>query len=616
MRGGYHFRYFDVDLETGSFVAGVPETETLQTFIGGKGLGLALLSRLDRSQDPLDAGNPLIFVTGPFTGSTITTSSRCCLVTRSPLTGGCLDSHAGGHFGTAFRGAGLDYLVVRGKATRPVYLKVDASGVEVRDAAFLWGKGCYETEDLLKRQHPDARIASIGPAGENGVRFACICTDKYRQFGRGGAGTVMGSKMLKAIVVEQTRKKVALHDQKTFSRLAVEMNRDVMAHPSRRKRYELGTPMWVRMGQELGRFLPTRNFRYGQWRDYEALTSETMKKQLGWEPCGCHNCVIQCSKRVTYDGGDFEGPEYETAAFLGSGCELADARALVEANSLCDDMGLDSISCGVTISFAMEAAERGLLPPNDCGWIKFGSARAVVDLVRRIAHRQGIGDLLAEGTRIASRKIGNRSDYFAIHVGGMELSGVNPLGCYSMALALTTSDFASHTRLWTATDEMSGRLGLDGLIPYIALGQDDINVRSSLIVCDFLMYGLDRLAPMIEAATGHAFNAEDLLRVGERIHTLARLYNLRTGRTHADDVLPPRFYEEPSCAGLLEGKKISRELFEEQLQQYFGHRGWDSAGKPRPETLERLGIATFASVLTPSRKHFDSQTPSPTEPAC
>ncbi|MFO7618332.1 MAG: aldehyde ferredoxin oxidoreductase family protein [Thermoplasmata archaeon] len=592
MNGGYHFRYLDIDLEHGAASISVPDKALLRKFIGGKGLGLALLCELDRSRHPLDPENPLIFLTGPLTGTTITTSNRSCAVTRSPLTGGFLDSHAGGHFGTAIKGAGYDYIIIRGKADIPVYLKVNPEGVELEDASDLWGMGCYETEDVLKKEHPDSHVASIGPAGENLVKFACISTEKYRQFGRGGAGAVMGSKNLKALVVEG-RERLEIHDPEKYRQLALQMTKETVAHPNRKKRYELGTPMWIRMGQEIGGFLPTHNFKYGTWKDYESLTSETMKDELKWESCGCYNCVIQCSKRVTYDGGDFEGPEYETAAYLGSGCELADARALAAANSLCDDLGLDSISCGVTISFAMEAAEKGLLSPEDCKWIKFGSADAVLELVNRIAHRQGIGDVLAEGTRLASRKIGKGSEYFAIQVGGMELSGVNPLGCYSMALALTTSDFASHTRLWTATDEMMGNLELEKLIPYIATGQDDVNVRNSLIVCDFLMFGLDRLAPMMEAATGYPYTKDELLKVGERIHHLARLYNLRTGRTHADDVLPARFHEEESCSGLMKGQKIPREMFERHVQEYFKYRGWDAEGRPTIGTQEKNGLGGF-----------------------
>ncbi|MCP4577611.1 MAG: hypothetical protein GY846_15150, partial [Deltaproteobacteria bacterium] len=465
-------------------------------------------------------------------------------------------------------------IIIRGKAEKPVYLKIIKDRVEIEDADDLWGRGSFETEDILMDRRPKARVASIGPAGENKVRFACINTDKYRQFGRGGAGAVMGSKNLKALVLEG-QEKFFIHDEQKFNDLAVGVNKKTVKHPDRIIRHKLGTPLWIRLGHEEGRFLSTHNFKYGQWKDYESLTSETMQEELKWKPGGCYNCVIKCSKKVTYDGGDFEGPEFETASFLGSGCEVSDARAVAKANSMCDDLGLDTISCGVTISFATEAAEKGLFSLENNEWIKFGSADAVLKLVKKIAFREDIGDVLAEGTRIASKIIGQNCDHFAIQIGGMELSGVNPLGCYSMALSLATADFASHTRMWSATDEMLGNLDLDTLVPYLADGHDKTNIRNSIIVCDFLPVGLDALAPILEAATGYPFSEEDLLLAGERIQTLSRLYNLRTGRSHPDDVLPARFYQEESCGGLMNGKKISRVVFENHVQDYFKFRGWD-----------------------------------------
>lgn len=593
MTGSYCGRYLDIDLSSGAVMTGEPDPELLRKFIGGKGLGLALLSKLDAGSDPFGPGNPLIFLTGPLTGTSITTSNRSCVVTRSPLTGGFLDSHAGGHYGTMMKRAGYDYIIIRGRSDRPAYLHITGDGAEIIDATGLWGKGCVDTENALRGKHPNAKVASIGPAGENMVRFACITTELWRQYGRGGAGAVMGSKMLKAVVIEGDGK-TGYADEKGFRELSQAMTKDVMKHPNRQKRFDLGTVMWVRMGQEQGRFLPTHNFRDGQFSRYEGITSEAMKENLGgWKSTGCHNCVILCSKWAEWDGKRFEGPEYETTAFLGSGCEIGDAESVAEANYMCDDLGLDTISTGVVCSFAMEAAEKGLLDAPDNDWIKFGDALAQQRLIRAIAFREGIGDTLAEGTRLASRAIGKGSDYFAIQVGGMELSGVNPLGSYSMALALTTADFASHTRLWSASDEMAGNLTLDGLPEYCAKGHDEINIRNSLIVCDFLMFGLDRLAPMVSAATGFEMGADDLLEVGTRIHHLARAYNMKKGRTHADDVLPGRFYEETMFAGLLEGKKLDRRFFERQLQDYFALRGWDKDGRPTGATLERYGLAGF-----------------------
>jgi len=592
MESSYQNKYLEIDLGKGTVRTGDPNISDLERYIGGKGLGLALLYRHDVAE-PFDPDNPLIFLTGPLTGTTMTTSNRSCVVTRSPLTGGFLDSHAGGKYGTAIKGAGYDHIIIKGKAKDPVYIHVTPEGAEILDAGKLWGKGSFATEDEIKKEYPNSQIASIGQGGEDLVRFACISTDKSRQFGRGGAGAVMGSKNLKALVIEG-KEPVNYNDPGKFRELAKSLTKDVLNNPGRNKRNDLGTVMWVRIGHEDGHFLPTRNFQKGQFDGYEGITSEAMKKDLGgWKSIGCFNCAIQCSKVAKWDGLEFEGPEYETTAYLGSGCEIGDARAVAKANYLCDDLGLDTISAGVTISFAMEAASKGLLSDEDNQAIRFGSVESLHETIRKIAFREGIGDVLAEGSRIASGKIGKGSDYFAIQVAGMELSGVNPLGSYSMALALATSDFASHTRLWSASDEMAGNLDIDTLPAYIAAGQDDVNIRNSLIVCDFVPYGLDRLAPLVEAATGMETTKDSLLAIGERIHHLARAYNMKTGRTHADDILPGRFHEEESFAGLMEGKKISREFFESQLQDYYKVRGWDEEGRPTKETMERMGMGSY-----------------------
>ena len=582
-------RLLKVNLSSRRFSSTRLDGVRLRRFIGGKGVGLSLLVEEDRSRDPLDAGNPLIFVTGPLTGTPLQTSGRSAVVTRSPLTGGFLDSHAGGHFGPALRKAGWDYLLITGASDEPVYLHITPEGAEFRDATDLWGKDTFETEKTLSSRHEGCKVATIGPAGERLVKYASINTELYRQYGRGGAGAVMGSKKLKAVVAAGNEP-VELRDRATYTELSKKLVADLKEHPNAKRRYDVGTMMWIRMGQEIGRFLPTHNFREGQFQDYEKITAETMKKELNWTSKGCWGCgVIMCSKLSKWEGKEVEGPEYETTAYLGSGCELNDAKAVAEANRLCDMLGLDTISAGVCISFAMECAEKGLLGA-DYSWVRFGSAEAVHRLIKMIARREGLGDALAEGTRRASKLIGGGSDYFAIQTAGMELSGVNPLGSYSMGLGLATSDFASHTRLWTATAEMNNALKLETLPKVIVEGQDEVNTRNSLIVCDFLPYGFDRLAPFLNAATGFDYTPEEMMRAGARMQTLSRVYTLEKGRTHADDTLPPRFFEEPSQAGLMEGKKIPRDLFEKQVREIFALRGWDEEGQPTAETLRTLGL--------------------------
>lgn len=590
MAEGLHDRLLEVDLTNRTFAKKTLGKERLRKFIGGKGVGLSLLVEHDTSKDALEPENPLIFVTGPLTGTLIQTSARSAVVTRSPLTGAFLDSHAGGHFGPAMRRSGWDYVLIKGKSETPVYLVLTPEGAEFKDASALWGKDAFETENMLTEKHSGSKVATIGQAGENLVRYAAICTELYRHYGRGGAGAVMGSKNLKAVVVSGSEG-VSYHDKEIFRTLAKQLTEDLKEHPMAKLRFELGTMMWVRNGHEIGGFLPTHNFKFGQFEHYENLSSETMRKELDWSPKGCYGCgVIRCSKVSKWDGKELEGPEYETTAYLGSGCELSNAKDVVQANWLCDKYGLDTISTGVSISFALECAEKGMLSPEDNARLKFGSAESVHTLIEEIAFKKGLGATLAEGTRRASKKIGNGSEYHAIQVAGMELSGVNPLGAYSMGVGLLTSDFASHTRVWSATDEMKGNLTLEDIPAYIKAGQDGGIIRNCYIVCDFLPYGEDRLIPFLNAATGFDYDLKEVNLIAERIQTLSRMYSLKCGRTHADDVMPPRFYEENSVSGLMKGRKIPREFMEEQVQKIFSLRGWDLDGVPEDGTLQKLGL--------------------------
>lgn len=592
MFAGYMNKFLQVDLAKKKYFFSQPEKELYETFIGGKGLGLKLMVDMGLiTHQAFSAENPMIFVTGPITGTPVQTSARSALITKSPLTDTFLDTHVGGNFGPMIKRAGLDYLIVTGKSEKPTYLHIDAQGVKFEDAGELWGKGIFECEDILKKKYPKARVCSIGPAGERLVKFACIGTDRYRQFGRGGAGAVMGSKNLKAIVIEGNEK-ISYFDQHSFLDLNSTLTKDILAHPNRAKRFELGTNMWIRMGQEEGHFLPTKNFQQVQFENYESLTSENMKKTLKWKSVGCFNCVIKCAKMASWEEYELEGPEYETTAYMGSGCGLADPQAVAYANYLADDLGLDTISSGVVASFAMEAFEKGVITENDTDGrtLRFGDEKALFFLLDKIAHREGLGDLLAEGTRIAAEKLGGNSNYFAIQTAGMELSGVNIKGSASMGLALATADFASHTRAWTATAEMTGQLDFSNTPQFVIDTQDEVNARNSLIVCDFLPFGFDRLAPIIQSLTGIELDEEDLMKLGEKISNLTRLYNIKNGRTRADDTLPERFFSEEHPAGIFKGKIMTKEKFGEWLNIYYDLRGWNDKGVPDDEKLADLKL--------------------------
>lgn len=592
MGNGYMNKFLFIDLSSKKFEFRETIREDFEEFIGGKGLGLRLLIKDGLvTQDPFSPENPIIFLTGPFTGTAVQTSARSTLVTKSPLTGTFLDSHVGGHFGPMIKKVGVDYIYIVGRSDTPIYLYITPKGVVFEDAGYLWGKGIFETEKKLKEKYPSSRVAAIGPAGENLVRFACIGTDYYRQFGRGGSGAIMGYKKLKAVVLEGNEK-IEYFDRDSFMKINKKLTKDIVSHPNRKKRYELGTMMWVRMGQEDGKFLPTRNFQDVQFEEYEKITSESMKKELNWKSVGCFNCAILCSKLAHWDGKEVEGPEYETTAYLGSGCGIGDPKAVAYANYLVDDFGLDSISTGVVVSFAMEAFEKGAITLNDTEGIElnFGNKEALFSMIRKIAYREGIGNLLAEGTRRASEKIGKGSEYYAIQIAGMELSGVNIKGCASMGLVLATSDFASHTRFWSATAEMNRLLNFENTPKFVKEGQDNVNTRNSLIVCDFVPYDLDRFVPILEKITGFKRSVEDLMLLGEKISNLTRLYNLKNGRKREDDTLPPRFFEEKHLSGIFKGKYLTREIFSRWLDMYYDVRGWTKEGIPSKEKLRELGI--------------------------
>ncbi len=576
----YTGKWTKIDLSTEKHEIGETDKNLLEKFIGGKGLGFALLEKLSPNPDPLGPENPMIFVNGPFTGTRIQTSARTSLVTRSPLTGSIHDSHCGGHFGPRLKAAGFDYIIVTGKAQKPVYLYITNKKIEIKDASDLWGKGIFFTNDELKRRHPgrNPRVACIGPAGENLLKIACIGVDKYRQFGRGGVGAVMGSKNLKAVILDGNMP-VKYNDEKKFNKLNTQLTKDVMNNAAVIFRREKGTMKWVRMGQEY-EFLPTRNFQKCQFKGFEGISSETCRKELNWKDSGCFNCVIKCAKIAKWDGHEVEGPEYETAAFLGSGCEISDCRDIALANEICDDFGIDTISAGVTCSFAMECFEKGLI--KDWGGLEltWGNAQAQRELLRLMAKRESVGEIFADGTRIASQKIGKGSKEFAINIFGMELSGVNPKGCLTMGVVLSVADFASHTRLWCTEAEMGADFKIEDIPEAVANGLDEINTRNSLVVCDFLPYGFERLAPILNALTGSNHTEKSLMETGARITNLARIYNLRNGRKHTDDILPERFFKEESLAGFMKGKKLDKDFFRSLIQKYYKVRGWNEKGKP------------------------------------
>ncbi len=585
-------KYLYIDLTSRTYRYNVLPSGLFEEFIGGKGAGLKIM--IDNgltNHDPYSPENPLIFITGPFTGSRVQTSARSTLVTKSPLTGTFLDSHAGGHWGPQLKKAGVDYLYITGKSKKPVYLSITPGSVQFEDASDLWGINRFEVERKLREKYPETHVASIGIAGEKLVKFASIGVDYNRQFGRGGSGAVMGSKNLKAIVIGG-KEKVEFAEEEKYKELAAQLTQDVMAHPNRALRYERGTSMWIRLGQEIGRFLPVRNCRDVVMDEYEKITSEGLRAALNWKSTGCFGCGILCTKLAKWKNYEMEGPEYETVAWLGANCGLSNPEDVAYANYLVDDFGMDSISTGAVIAFAMEAFEKNIITESDTGGIPlvFGNSTALHQVIEKIARRENVGDTLAEGTRIAAQKIGKNSDYFALQTAGMELSGVNIKGCASMGLALATADFASHTRAWTATMEMNKLVDYDTAPRIVKDSQDEVNTRNSLIICDFVPFGFDRLAPLLNTITGLNFSPSDLQKTGERISNLNRMYNIKNGRTRENDTLPPRFFNEKHLSGIFKDQFLTKEKFNQWIDMYYRERGWNENGFPAKEKLSELRL--------------------------
>ncbi|MHA1622339.1 MAG: aldehyde ferredoxin oxidoreductase family protein [Candidatus Heimdallarchaeaceae archaeon] len=594
---GYMHKYLDVDLTTQKIVERKLDLELAEKFIGGKGLGAKILyDNLKSGVDPLSPENIILFMTGPLTGTSVVTSGRWCIVTKSPHTGIFLDSQIGGKFGHRLKRAGYDYILVRGKADSPSYLHVSSEGYEIISASELWGKGTFETEEILKQKHPKAEVASIGPAGENLVTFANIMTDKSHMAGRGGAGAVMGSKNLKAIVAGGTLKIDSVHDN--FKDLTKIFKNKVQNDPGVQNRHRIGTMMWVNLSNQAG-FLPTRNYQSGVFESAESISGEKMIEENTYAHRACYGCFIACGKANKFEEGkyaglDVEGPEYETTALLGSNCGITDLAAVAKASQICDDLGIDTITSGATISFAMECVEKKILKQDSVENLVFGNDDAVLQMLQLIAHKEGIGVLFSKGSKSAAEKLGNDSSDFAIQVKGLELAGVEPRGSFGMALAYSTADRgACHQRCWTPSAELRGdlkRFSMEGVPKFVKESQDERAACYSLVVCDFLPFDVPEMVEMLNAATGFSYTPENYLTTGERIWNLTRLFNTREGITAEDDILPKRFSTEPMPEGLAKGQVVSVEVLEKAKQEYYKKRGWDSNGIPTKEKLSELKI--------------------------
>ncbi len=604
---GYNGRILVVDLSDSSSRWESLDSRVLRDFIGGAGLAAYLLYEFcPAGADPLGPDNPLIFATSPLVGSRLTTSSKFAVAAKSPLTGFIGDSLSSSFLAPELKKTGCDAVVILGRAASPTLLVIDEAGVRFEDAADLAGLGTGDTEAAVKNMlGRGVRVACIGPAGENLVRFASISNDGGRQAGRTGTGAVMGSKNLKAIAVKGGAS-VPVHAPDALRRIGADLTRRSLGDATEKYR-NMGTVANMLVFNRLGS-LPTRNFSAATFDGAEGVSGEELRTTHHVRNAHCANCTIGCEQIVvTTDGGKQSRGrmEYESSFALGPLVGVSDANAVIRASHYCDDAGMDTISAGATVAWAMECFEKGILTSEDTGGLdlRFGNADALAAALRLIAERRGIGDLLAGGVRDASRKIGHGSEDWAMHVKGLEMPGYEPRSLKTMALGLAVStrgachnrssayeaDFSAHVdRL--AVDERRGKITADG--------EDFSAVLDSLIWCKFLRKAFDDLyeesAEIYGHVTGWQTSADDLRKAGERINNLRKLFNIREGWTRADDGLPPRALSEALSDAPVKGVRLTRRELDDMIDGYYRARGWTADGLIPDGKLAELGLPLHA----------------------
>lgn len=594
---GFHGRLLHVDLTSGKTAFHELAQARLESCLGGIGLGSRLLYEFAPPRvDPLAPENPLIFASAPLVGTGLTTSAKYAVVTKSPLTGFIADSLSSSYFALELKKCGIDALVITGQSPSWVYLSCDGGEVVVRDAAHLRGKSARQTDVCLRAgDHADLRVAAIGPAGENGVRFATISNDG-RHAGRGGVGAVMGAKRLKAIGL-RGETATAVADPAGAAALADSLRRKSVGSLTSKYR-QIGTVANLAVFNRLGS-LPTRNFQRSTFDHAESLSGESLTENSFSRRNGCAACSIRCERLFRSLDGAEQRLEYETLFALGPMCEIDDPQALLQAARLCDEYGLDSISTGATIAWAMECAERGLLPQADDLGLRFGRTGAFLEVISLIAGRRGLGELLAEGSRRAALNVGKDAAFCAMHVKGLELPGYEPRSLKTMALGLAVSPRgACHNRSGAYEFDFSGEVdrlhGDAGRGALVAASEDFAAVLDSLIVCKFLRKCFDdfygEAAQLVGCVTGRQYSGAELQKIGERINAQKKLFNIREGWQPEDDWLPPRLVGEQLADGVARGTGLPAAELREMIQSYYSARGWDERGFIPAERVRELDI--------------------------
>lgn len=586
--GGFHGKYLVVDLTARQWKAAELPEQLFIDYLGGRGIGTRLLFDLQPGRvDPLSADNHLIIFTGPANGTNAPGSSRIVCITKSPLSNTINATSMGGAFPNAFKRTGFDGIVVKGRALERTWIHITPEGVSFHSAENLWGLTTSKTEDAVKQQAgAKCRVCSIGPAGEHQVLYAAMVSET-RTAGRGGAGAVMGSKNLKAIAVSGDAK-VPVADKKALDEAVRKIRENQDENPSVAGMQINGTAGLISVVNAMGG-LPTRNFQSGTFDGADDIAGSAITEKNRVKGFACASCPVGCSliseaRSGKFAGTQTEGPEYESTVMLGSNLGIRDLDSIIVANYFCDEYGLDTISTGNTIGFAMECFQRGLLTAADTGGIElaWGNAEAVLELIEKIAMKEGIGARLAQGVARMSQSLPG-SEAFAMHVKGLELAGYDPRAVFGQGLSYAIAPRGGeHGR--------GGYMIVEFFMPEVDLytpeGKaqraaelaENAAIYDMCGLCSFNFVPMELVPELLEAVTGQQFSEQGLRSIARRVISLERRFNIREGFTRRDDTLPPRLLNEPLPEGMAEGKKV--EGLDKMLDDYYGLRGWNSQGIP------------------------------------
>jgi aldehyde:ferredoxin oxidoreductase len=607
---GYKGKILYVDLSSGRLKTGSFDEDFAKAYIGGTGFGIkTLIDNQAPGIEPFDPANPLIYAVGAVSGTMVPcAASKFGVFAKSPESHLLGEAYSTGRFGAELKHAGYDIVVIKGKAPKPVYLWIDDESVQMMDASHLWGKTTWETEEIIRNDLGDQliRVSAIGQGGENLVKTACLINDHFRAAGRTGMGAIAGSKNLKAVAVRGTQDVVVAKPEELQ-----DLCRDLYEQakgPATSKYRGLGTAANV-LTLNAQAALPTRNYQSATFEGAETVSGEYLNEHFVTKIAGCTSCPCRCEHIAEVPEGVFKGAiarvEYEPTMAFGPYCGVDRLDAVIKAIEYCNLYGVDAIGTGIIVGFGMECYEKGLITKEDTGGLEleFGNGEAMVEMVKKIALREDIGDLLAEGVKVASDKIGQGSAHFAMHIKGVEVTGYELRGLKTCALGYAVSRRgADHQRHGSYGWDLGGkvdRYSVDKERGKLVMGDEDTYcIFDSMILCKFTrrLWDFDLIAKIYTLVTGIPMTGEEIRLAGERMSNLARLYNIREGLTRKDDTLPPRIMKDPIPSGVAKGSYVHPEELDTLLDGYYDARGWTKEGVPTKAKIEELGLGEYAEI--------------------